>query len=185
MHAIDDLQHEHEAIGRVLTVLESQLAGANEGLPFNTRVLRGCLDFLRGFADKCHHGKEESALFPLLASKNPVLESGPVKVLTGEHEAGRHLLRELESALPGIETRDARAVGKASRAIELYTRMLRRHIAKENGIVFVLARSLLSDDDVEALERRFEAIEEEMGADAHERFEALIAQLETSVSSAS
>ena len=185
MHAIDDLQHEHEAIGRVLTVLEGQLAGAGEGLPFDTAVLRGSLEFLRGFADRCHHGKEEAALFPLLAAKSPIMETGPVKVLTGEHEAGRHLLRELEAALPGLDTKEPRSVHKARRAIELYTRMLRRHIAKENGIVFVLARSLLSEEDAEALERRFEAIEEEMGAGAHERFEALIAQLETSVSSAS
>jgi hemerythrin-like domain-containing protein len=178
MQAIDELHHEHEAIGRVLTLLERQLECHQRNGGLNANVLRGSLEFLRGFADRCHHGKEEAALFPALATKNPVLESGPVKVLTSEHDAGRHLLRELEEAIPGVDAGQPAAEAKASRAIELYTRMLRKHIEKEEGIVFVLAQSLLTEAEAEDLARRFEAVEAEMGPDAHRRFGALIDRLE-------
>jgi hemerythrin-like domain-containing protein len=181
MQALDELQHEHEAIGRVLSVLEGQVGRAEHGNRLNPSVLRGSLEFLRGFADRCHHGKEETGLFPLLAAKDAVLETGPVKILSGEHEAGRHLLRELEAAIPGIEAGDPHAARDACRAAALYTRMLRRHIEKENAILFNLARTLLTDEDADQLARHFTEVEERMGPDAHTRYEALIRELEAAV----
>ena len=151
---------------------------AEQKKPLDATVLYGSLEFLRGFADHCHHGKEEKLLFPLLASRNPVLETGPVKVLTGEHEAGRHFLQELEASLPGVEAGDAQATKEAVRNLDLYTRMLRRHIEKEEGVLFPLARTMVTSEDNDRLATGFEEVEEEMGSGVHERFESLLRDLE-------
>ena len=66
MLATDDLRAEHEGILRMLAVLEAmagKLGGPEAPPPAQWEAV---LEFLRVFADKCHHGKEEDVLFPAL-----------------------------------------------------------------------------------------------------------------------
>jgi hemerythrin-like domain-containing protein len=179
MQAIDQLRHEHEIIGRMLTVLEEQLSRLQRGQTLDAEVLRRAIVFVRGFADHCHHAKEEAALFPLIAGKNQILAYGPVKVLTSEHETGRYFIGEMEESLDGIEAGDPSAIKRCSRALGLYTKMLRKHIEKENGILFPLAESMITADEAALLLERFEAVEAQLGEGVHERYEAIISGLET------
>ncbi len=115
---LDDLRHEHRLIGRALTVLERFSQMLNEGRTPPPDTLAQAVEFVRGFADRCHHGKEEHALFPLLASKRPILKRGPVKVLTAEHEAGRKLIGDLDAAIGKIRTGDERGRREAAALTE-------------------------------------------------------------------
>jgi hemerythrin-like domain-containing protein len=178
MKAFEDLSHEHELIRRMISVMEALSAELQAGTPGIAGDLREAIRFVRGFADKCHHGKEEKLLFPLIASKNQTVASMPVRILTSEHDAGRTLIRELEDALMAIEAGDATALAKAAQALTLYTRMLRKHIDKEEDVVFPLARTLISEEEADLLAEQFEAVEEEMGPAAHETFRAILESLE-------
>ncbi|HWO72019.1 MAG TPA: hemerythrin domain-containing protein [Dehalococcoidia bacterium] len=178
MSALEDLKHEHIMIGRMLTVLE-RLAGEVAAKPRETATELGdALRFVKGFADACHHSKEEKALFPMLSAKNATLARGPVRILTSEHDAGRTLISQIDAALPGLERGDEEAQRTIARDLTLYTRMLRNHIDKEENVLFPLAERAITPTDAEQLEEAFEAVEREMGADAHERFEALVVALE-------
>jgi hemerythrin-like domain-containing protein len=181
---IDDLKHEHQLIKRALTALESASSRLGAGGAVAPDLLDDAREFVRGFADACHHGKEEHALFPLLASKNETLKTGPVKMLTSEHEAGRELMRQLGDATEGMRDGREGAAAGAQRALELYTRMLRRHIEKEEEILFPLAEQHIASEDEADLMRRFDEVEERMGADAHERYETIVHRLEDALKSA-
>jgi len=178
MKPIDNLKEEHVLIGRMLTVLEGYVRDAQAGRGLSPAALREAIHFVRGYADQCHHGKEEKVLFPALSEKSEGIAQGPVRVLESEHEIGRTLVGQVEAAIPGIEAGEAQATQQAARALDEYTRMLRQHITKEEDVLFELAPMLLSQQEEETLAEEFEAVERQMGEDAHHRFEDLVAALE-------
>ncbi|MFZ2628825.1 MAG: hemerythrin domain-containing protein, partial [Rugosibacter sp.] len=69
-----------------------------KGEPIDVEMVRKIVHFMREFADKCHHGKEEQLLFPAMEKKG-VPETGcPLGGLMGEHKKGRSLVTALEEA---------------------------------------------------------------------------------------
>src|SRR4030042_501651 len=92
------LRHEHEAILRMLDATEETASGLNRGAQVAPETLSGLLEFFKLFADKCHHGKEEDALFPLLEKKGMSKQGGPIAVMLHEHTLGRSLIREMSDA---------------------------------------------------------------------------------------
>lgn len=178
---LEDLKSEHRIIERALAALERATERLTHGVDVPVNTLEQALSFVRGFADGCHHAKEEHGLFPVLSSKSPAIEGGPVRVLTEDHEAGRGLMRDLERALEAMRAGRAEGAPEAARALKSYTHMLRRHIAKEEEILFPLSEGLLTAEDAARLEARFRSVEEETGAGAHARYEAMVAELEAAL----
>ena len=80
----------------------------------------------------------------------------------------------------GLEAGETRAQKQATRALLLFSRMLRRHIAKEDDILFPLAAALISEAEAAHLAREIEAVQEEVGPDAYATFAALVESLERS-----
>ena len=85
------------AFGSGLREKICRTATLGDGL--DQRSAREALEFLRGFGDRCHHGKEEQHLFAVLAARGLPREVGPLAVLISEHEEGRALLTRMSEAL--------------------------------------------------------------------------------------
>lgn len=171
--AIQDLEHEHEAILsalRILDGIERRVAagGAVDGSDFSAFV-----GFLKEFADACHHGKEEGMLFPALVAAGIPEQGGPVGAMLSEHVEGRHWVREMEGAIgPAF---DAERFSGAARG---YGELLRDHIEKENNVLFPMAGRVLSAAQLEALYEGFEKHESEViGAGRHEQLHELLRSL--------
>ena len=60
---IEVLMGEHRLIEEVLGSLETHAAQVRAGAPLAREVVGDYAAFFRGFADSCHHGKEEDILF--------------------------------------------------------------------------------------------------------------------------
>jgi hemerythrin-like domain-containing protein len=177
--AIEELTHEHRIIKRVVKAMERATETLRTGEQLPPEFFEGVIEFVTGFTDGCHHRKEEHALFPLLAAKGEKIRTGPVKVLLGEHEIGRHFVRVLRAAITRMEQGDKSAHPAAAEALAGYTRTLRNHIAKEDEVVFRLAGCLLSPEEMGLLSGRFSEIEQdEVGLGAHERYERLSTRIE-------
>src|SRR5512142_112477 len=99
--AIADLRNEHEAILSALNILERMAADAEAGAPVEPKDIQSFIDFLKEFADKCHHGKEEGLLFPAMIAYGVPDRGGPIGAMMDQHENGRHLVREMEAAASG------------------------------------------------------------------------------------
>jgi hemerythrin-like domain-containing protein len=152
----DVLRDEHHLILTALATLEraaDRLAGGGT-LPGGW--WERMLDWLRTFADRNHHAKEETSLFPAIVKAGVPAEDGPISVMLEEHVRGRALIQAMASAEAGERLAKARE----------YVSLLRDHIAKEDDVVFPLADSVLDERAVAAVAREFEAVEVERGRDA-------------------
>ena len=176
--ATEALKHDHRVIERILGVLERALLGLEQGGEVDRKLLGKVIEFFTGFADSCHHQKEEQVLFPRLAERGIPVEGGPVGVMLYEHEEGRRYLRGLAEgvALLNRDPEQARQLilenGKG------YAGLLRAHIQKEDHVLFPLADRVLTPGEQRELVHRFEAVEHHLGEGVHERFVKLAEELE-------
>jgi hemerythrin-like domain-containing protein len=168
------LKHEHQVILKVLNRVD-QLA--QPGTALDPVELAEIVDFIRTFADRCHHGKEENQLFALMAERGFSFEFGPLAVMMADHETGRSHVRavagELEKAQAGLALDE----GVVRRNLGAYSELLRGHIYKEDNILYAMADAHLSPEDQQALAEAFEKVEAEMGEGTHEKYHALAHRL--------
>jgi hemerythrin-like domain-containing protein len=138
------------------------------------------LDFIRHFADQCHHFKEEKVLFPALEQHGIPNEGGPIGMMLLEHEEGRSYVRAMFAALSKIEAGDRSAQAALFENAQQYLRLLREHIQKEDDVLFRMADEVIPDDEQRQLLKNFEAHEaEEMGSGVHEKYLTIAQELES------
>ncbi|MFQ5664300.1 MAG: hemerythrin domain-containing protein [Terriglobia bacterium] len=176
------LRTEHDAILRMLDVAEEVARRLQGGERVPPETLTGLREFFRLFADRCHHGKEEDLLFPLLEKKGLARAGGPIGVMLAEHEKGRALVRQMAEAAEAYGHGAGTAGRRWADAAHGYAGLLREHIDKENNVLFVMAEKLLTDTEQSKLAAAFESAEEEkMGAGTHQRLHALMEKLAADV----
>ncbi len=172
--AVDDLMHEHEAIKFGLNILETMVDKLSKGVDVEKTDLNDMLNFLKNFADKCHHGKEEQYLFEYLVKAGMSKEKGPVAVMLQEHNMGRSLIREMTESLNALSIDNNAFIGSAGK----YITLLRAHIEKENKVLFIMADDRLDEKTQTEIYEKFEKYEAEvMGLDKHEELHKLLHSL--------
>jgi len=172
------LRKEHDAILKMLGATEEAARGIESGKPVAPETLEGLLEFFRLFADRCHHGKEEDLLFPLLESRGLPRHGGPTGVLLREHDQGRALIKQMADAVEAAKGGESAAPTRWAEAARAYAELLRAHIDKENSVLFVMAENMLSPEEQSNLAAEFEKLEvEKMGAGTHERLHAKMEEL--------
>ena len=171
MKATDILRSEHDTILDVLAALESITRPSALEAGLDLRSAQEALDFLRGFGDRCHHGKEEQLFFPALAARGLPREVGPLAVMTAEHDEGRALLAHMVEAVADMNRSKPGDPARFVAAATAYVALMRDHIEKENGVLFPMGDGMLSEAQQVALSNEFEQFEvHDMRADAHARF---------------
>ena len=179
MYATNDLRTEHRAVERMLAVLEAAAQRLEQGERVRPEVFRQTVDFVRNFADRCHHGKEEQNLFPRLEARGVPRQGGPIGVLLFEHDQGRAYVGAIAGAIGAYEADGQSAARVIAENARGYVDLLRGHIAKEDGVLFPMADRVLTPADQAELEQSFERIETEvMGPGVHERYHRLLDDLE-------
>jgi len=167
--ATQDLRNEHDSILHVFRILDIVLSTDTkedaEIFKFGSELVH----FLKTFADKCHHGKEEDFLFKELIAKGIPNEGGPIGVMLQDHRIGREYISLMSKSL---EARDL--VNFKTNAAK-YRDHMRNHIDKENNALFVMADRALDDARQDQLFEKFEAHEETViGHGVHEELHAMI-----------
>jgi len=179
MKASDILRNEHRAVERVLKVLRRGADRLDAGEQVSPDVFEDSLDFLRNFADRCHHGKEETALFPALEKAGVPVEHGPIGVMLAEHEEGRGYIRAMADALEGYRRGDPGARRALAENARAYADLLAQHIQKEDNVLFHMADRALPQAEQDRLIAQFDRIEEErMGSGVHERYHQMLDRLD-------
>ncbi len=169
-----DLKHEHEAIRTALNIIEKMYQRVQEEREIDKKDIKDLINFLRVFADKCHHGKEEVFLFPALEEAGIPNKNGPIEKMLEQHRQGRELIKKMEEAVNG------RSINRESyiEASSSYVKLLRDHIEKENTYLLPLSDARLSKDKQKALMKDFERLEKNViGQGVHEELHALLRKL--------
>jgi hemerythrin-like domain-containing protein len=170
MKATTILKLEHREIEKVLAALEQGCDRIEGGDPPPPLFFEQVLDFLRSFADRVHHKKEEDLLFARMIGRGFPREEGPLAVMLEEHERGRALVRRLGETVGRLGEGDDTALGALVEDARTYVALLASHIEKEDHILYPLAENILSEDDDADLVRRFDQADLDMGHKARERY---------------
>jgi hemerythrin-like domain-containing protein len=154
-NAIDDLKHEHEAILSALKILDTINDGIAGGAKPDRNDLSNFIGFLKEFADKCHHGKEEGMLFPALVASGMSEHGAVIAGMLAEHAQGRDYIKQMGLAI--AVRPDYVTFAYAGRG---YSSLLKNHIQKENNVLFPMAEDALGKGKLEQLYDSFEEHEE-------------------------
>jgi hemerythrin-like domain-containing protein len=178
MKATEILSEEHQVILRVITALEAAVEKIDSG-KIAPQFFLDASDFIKNFADGCHHAKEEGVLFKYMEAANVPVQGGPIGVMLSDHEAGRQFNRGMKVGAEiwqlgdkaGIEAVKANALG--------YAGLLRSHIMREDNILFPIANRAIPLELHDEVFEKFEKVEhEETGEGVHEKYLALAGMLE-------
>ena len=181
MSATEELKHEHRIIERMLAVMEAAAARVDAGQSLPTEFFPKVVDFVRNFADRCHHGKEEDNLFPALEKRGIPRQTGPIGVMLMEHDQGRAFVRGMDEAGKHASG-DKAALKTALDNARGYAKLLRQHIDKEDNVLYPMADQVLTPADKQELLSKFEEVEQErIGAGKHEEYVKLVEDLEREV----
>jgi len=172
------LVEEHKLILRVLALLEKNAPRTAEGTYTNYRFYLDAVDFIRNYADRFHHAKEEDVLFEALVANGMPRENSPVAAMLMEHDKGRAFVAAMEQG-----ARDALAGNPGSNLIIAenagnYLELLREHIAKEDDILYPLAERVIPESARDAILNGYAAAEAKTPADFTRRYADLVAGYE-------
>ena len=180
MNCIEIMVEEHKNIKRMLAVIRKYCSRILNGENVQYEEFNKIIDFVRNYADKHHHGKEETMLFnrmmeELGATAEKLVRHG----MNVEHDLGRLHILELEAAINRVLNGDMDSrLDVIANAIS-YTHLLYRHIDKEDRVVYKYAQNNLSKETLNALEQECKTFEQKAKEDkTQEKYLELLSEME-------
>lgn len=138
MQPIGPLMIEHRLIERMLVAARRELDRFLREKKADPPFIKAFVDFIRTYADRCHHGKEEDILFRELDRKDISPEHRKVTdELIAEHKWARQQTRELLEATARYEQGDEKALLTITARISALSDFYPRHIEKEDQHFFL------------------------------------------------
>ena len=182
MEATKILMEEHRVIERVIDAIEVAARRLDSDPSIRAGFFLDAADFIREFADGCHHRKEEGVLFPAMEAAGVPKKGGPIGVMLTEHEEGRRLTRGMRTAAEKLATGDEAARGEVQRNALGYVNLLRQHIMKEDSVLFPMADRVIRDQERAEVADAFERIQQEETAEGvQEKYLGVAESLEREV----
>ena len=160
------LVDEHVIIKRFLAVLPSLIENLDVGTAEGKKLILDCVDFIRSFADRYHHAKEEEILFPCFDGNLDI-----IRTMLEDHNQARAHVREI---IAGTERGDGLSVREH---LDAYGKLLAGHIKKEDEILYPWMDRNLSMTQVGSLFSQFTITDEQFG-DAPRRYTEFVDSLE-------
>ena len=116
-------------------------------------VTNSIIYYVRNYADKFHHAKEENILFKKTSENQDM-----IGVFLTEHDMGRKFIANASS---GIESGDET---KVKENISSYIDLLREHIHKEDKILYPWFERKLAGSGIEELGKEFDEVSRHLDA---------------------
>ncbi len=165
---VQRLVDEHVWIVRLLARIPDLVDEINTSDVIDGDLLRAMVDFIRGYADRFHHMKEEDILFDYTDRETPI-----VQVILQDHEQARGYVRAIVGA---VEEDDGSAL---CANLVRYRELLTEHITKEDEILYPYIDRALTTHQVGEMWQRFEGAESGLEADVPQKYERFITNLES------
>jgi hemerythrin-like domain-containing protein len=171
MKPTEVLMEEHRVIERVLIALERAASRLSRGEDVYLRFFSGTSALINGFADSYHYKKEEKVLFAALIENGFPKETGLIAVLIAEHEEGRRLSDRLRLVTERFQGGDVKVRDQVVLSALGYVSLLRRHMEKEDKLLFPLVEKVIPVDRQDQIIEAFNRFEqEENGPELHEKY---------------
>lgn len=151
--ATEMLSYEHKNILKVIDAMEAECLRLEKGGKLDSVFFEKAVYFIRNYADRFHHAKEEDILFREMRKNETSMHCNPIDQMLYEHELGRGFVKGIEL---GLKNSDKSGVMKNARG---YTELLRQHIFKEDNILYPMADSVIAGKAQKAMLDEFAEVE--------------------------
>ena len=176
MQARAPLMIEHRLIERMLTIIKDGLALVAKTQKIDPLFVDKAVDFIRTYADRTHHGKEEDILFRDLNNKGlSEVDRRVMNELIEEHVFGRSTTKALVEANTRYRNGDSSALGDVARHLHTLVDFYPKHIEKEDKVFFPASRGYFSEAEDKAMLAEFWDFDQKM---IHEKYESVVDELE-------
>jgi hemerythrin-like domain-containing protein len=184
MQPIAPLMIEHRLIERMGVLMRRELERIRANILVDPEFafvdpvfIDTAVDFMRTYADRCHHGKEEDILFAELAKKelSPDLKKILAELIE-EHGVAREYTRELVKAKEDYLRDKPDAVNQILFYLDKLTAMYPKHINKEDEHFFISSMSYFTPAEKDAMLARMWEFDRQL---IHEKYEGAVVAIET------
>lgn len=176
MQARAPLMIEHRLIERMLSIINRELKLVELTKAIDPLFVDLAVDFIRTYADRTHHGKEEDILFRKLERRN--LSNADRQVmneLIEEHALGRKTTKALVNANVQYRNGTDSALSSVTAQLRSLVEFYPRHIEKEDKVFFPASRSYMTEEEDQIMLAEFMEFDRKM---IHEKYHALVQSLE-------
>lgn len=160
------LVDEHVLIKKLLALIPKLIENLDIDSEEGRKLVLDSIDFIRSYADRYHHAKEEEVLFKYFDDNLDIL-----KVIHEDHETARAHVRAI------MEAADRKDKKRVREHLGAYKELLQEHIKKEDEILYPWMDRNLSVTQIGELFSKFTEIDKQFG-DSPERYEGFIQKLE-------
>jgi len=183
MQPIGPLMIEHRLIERLLSLMARELKRIKDNVEVDPEFafvdpvfLDTAVDFIRTYADRCHHGKEEDILFKALAEKDLSPEHRQaMEGLINDHAWARETTAALVQAKEGYLLEKPGALNELLEHLEKLVEFYPRHIEREDKHFFIPCMAYFSEAEKAALLDRMYEFDRQL---IHEKYRGVVEGLE-------
>lgn len=152
MNVTKILIDEHENILKIAEALENEAERMEKSKEINKEFILNVVSFIRNYADKLHHAKEEDILFKEFNRKveEGCVHCNPVEQMLFEHEEGRKFVKMIET---GLKNDNKKEVIEGARG---YASLIKEHIFKEDNILYPMTEDVFDSKKKEEITKKFE-----------------------------
>ena len=151
---IEILLQEHQNIEKLLLVLERELAIFDRSERADYEILQTIIHYFQDYPASCHHPKEE-LIFEKLKARDPIAAKnfGDVE---GDHELEVQRLRSFERAVDAVLADQEFLRENFHLAVHDFVEHQRRHLEKEERLLFPAAVKALQREDWAEIDGRLD-----------------------------
>jgi hemerythrin-like domain-containing protein len=152
MLPIGPLMIEHRFIERMIQIMKVQLEKIQTESKADSGQIERIIHFIKGYADRCHHGKEEEILFRELGRKNLSPEHKRImQELIEDHKLGRKITMSLLEANQKYQQGEVGALSVIADGFRSLIEFYPKHIQKEDRHFFIPVMGYFSREEKEAM----------------------------------
>ncbi|MBN1555940.1 MAG: hemerythrin domain-containing protein [Phycisphaerae bacterium] len=175
MQARGPLMIEHRLIERMIGVIKNAIEQIASAGKVDPAFVDTAVDFVRTYADRTHHGKEEDILFRKLDKKDLSADDRKImNELIEEHVFGRNTTKALVEANTRYRNGDASALADIATKLKTLVEFYPRHIEKEDKVFFPASRAYLTAEEEQAMLDEFREFDRKM---IHEKYKTVVEAL--------
>ena len=169
---IQTMHHEHDVICSTEEIIRDLDGYWEVDADQYKAKVEDLIHFFREYADGYHHRKEEEVLFPEIKNHPDFVLHDIIDEFEQHHDDFRDYTVEIEEALAEND------FVKSYSELNKYLQDLLDHIGAENDELFVLAETLMSEDELETIYFKFVDIDLELGEEKKIELEKMITTFE-------
>jgi len=176
MQARGPLMIEHRLIERMISTIKVLLLQIESTQTVDPVFVDKVVDFIRTYADRTHHGKEEDILFRELSKRAlSAKDQRVMKELIEEHVFGRQVTKTLVEANTRYRNSDESALADIIDQLRILTGFYPNHIEKEDKVFFPAYSVYLTNEEDQKMLSEFYKFDQRM---IHEKYRSVVQELE-------